>query len=269
MRRGILACALLLCLPMVGEGQQGIRYHPDQSTNVSVGKPSSPAIRYYPPTSTLRVGLASCWKMSEANGDRSDSVGTNTLVDTNTVASTDGISGNGARFAAVTNEKLTVADNASLQSGGAFAIAFWARRSTTMTTSAGLVSRWSATVSSNTFLVYAASTTTVSGVVAVGGVQSVTSGALTLPLNTWTLFIFSKPAGASSATLYIGDGATTTATASVGAVNAGSVPLEFGVNTSTYNNIDIDEACYWPSRELTAAERSTLYNGGTGKFYPF
>lgn len=57
-----------------------------------------------------QTGFVSYWKLDETSGNRSDSIGSNTLVDTNTVASASGKVGTAADFESTNSEVLTIAD---------------------------------------------------------------------------------------------------------------------------------------------------------------
>lgn len=68
--------------------------------------------------------LVSAWELDEASGNRSDSHGSNTLTDTNTVGSTTGIISNAANFVGASSEYLTRAST-DLGQTGDFAVEIW------------------------------------------------------------------------------------------------------------------------------------------------
>ena len=76
-------------------------------------------------STSLTTSLVSWWAMEETSGNRSDSYGSNTLVDNNTVGSATGIIGSGADFEATSSEYFSVADNASLSITGDIAMSAW------------------------------------------------------------------------------------------------------------------------------------------------
>lgn len=77
--------------------------------------------------SSLANSLVSFWKLDEASGSRSDSIGTNTLTDNNTVTSAGGnINTLAASFASASSEYLSIADSASVSVGDIqFFISCW------------------------------------------------------------------------------------------------------------------------------------------------
>src|SRR5262252_1520277 len=82
-----------------------------------------------------QTNLISYWKLDEVSGSRVDTKGTNTLTDNNTVTSTTGIINNAASFAAASSEYLSLASNATVQTGDIdFTITAWVK----MTTKAAL-----------------------------------------------------------------------------------------------------------------------------------
>ena len=74
-----------------------------------------------------RWGVISYWKLNEASGTRSDTIGTNHLTDNNSVGQAAGkVSATSAQFIATSNEYLSRVDNASLSTGDVdFWIACW------------------------------------------------------------------------------------------------------------------------------------------------
>lgn len=73
------------------------------------------------------TNLISYWSLEEASGTRADATATgNTLTDNNTVTQQTGKIGNAAQFTVANNEWLSIASNASLQTGNIdYAFAFW------------------------------------------------------------------------------------------------------------------------------------------------
>ena len=65
----------------------------------------------------LTDSLISYWKLDEASGNATDSHGTNTLTDTNTVTSVAGKINTARYFTNANTEFFTLADNASLSTG--------------------------------------------------------------------------------------------------------------------------------------------------------
>jgi len=84
-------------------------------------------------SSPLEEGASSLWEMEETSGSRTDSIGTNTLTDVNTVGSATGKMGSYASDHIRANrEILTAADDASLTfAGDNFTLNFWVNLSGT------------------------------------------------------------------------------------------------------------------------------------------
>src|SRR3989338_9836212 len=75
---------------------------------------------------SLGTSLNAFWKLDEASGTRSDSVGSNNLTDNNTVTQGTGKVGNAAQFTAANSESLSITDNTALSTGDIdFTIAAW------------------------------------------------------------------------------------------------------------------------------------------------
>jgi len=83
----------------------------------------SPNLPWWRASSPLSNSLVGYWKLDEASGNALDSLGSNTLTDTNTVTSATGLVYSTARsFASASSEYLNIADNAALSTGD---IDFW------------------------------------------------------------------------------------------------------------------------------------------------
>src|SRR3972149_6237025 len=75
---------------------------------------------------TLSTNLISYWYLDETSGNRADSVGSNTLVNNNSVTSGTGKINEAADFEVSNSEFFEVADNASLSTGDIdFTISAW------------------------------------------------------------------------------------------------------------------------------------------------
>lgn len=267
MRRLMVVAVLLLCLPMVGEGQS-IRYHPDLST-LTLGKPTSASIRFHPAIasgSTLLTGLVSYWPLDEESGTRYDAVGGNDLTDNNTVGFDTGVDGAAASFVAANSEYLSRA--AITELGSPLSLGFWlnpadtARRvlfangETNVTAGMLMESSVNGAGDINVFLNSALDSYAYTG-----------AGVLTV--GAWHHVIFTFDGGIPK--MYVNN--VEKALTVVG-VPASSLPygnnfyIGAGPETSRYANGLIDEVAIW-DRVLTSDERAELYNAGAGKFYPF
>jgi Concanavalin A-like lectin/glucanases superfamily len=220
----------------------------------------------------LLTNLVSYWKLDEASGTRADVHGTNHLTDVNTVTGNPGKIGTAAQFTAANSEYLSVASNASLQTGNIdFTVACWAYLDAYNPSGSTLINRWGSTVGEFALLVnpagYADWYVTPDGV----GYGRVVSAAGSIPLGSWH-FVVAWHDSVNDLMAVQVDNATpvTTAYASGGAATA--VPLEIGGGVvpaiAPYTSGRIDEVGYW-KRILTPAERTALWNGGAGLAYPF
>lgn len=84
-----------------------------------------PLVFDYDTVGDLTTGQISYWPYEETSGNRSDLVGSNTLVDNNTVTGGTGKKGNSAQFTRANNEWFSVADNDTLSPSGSFTFDTW------------------------------------------------------------------------------------------------------------------------------------------------
>jgi hypothetical protein len=212
--------------------------------------------------SSLLTGLVSYWTMNETSGARSDSTGLNALTDNNTVVGSAGKIGNAADFAAVNSEFLSRIDTDNSLDGGDtdFTFSLWVK------TTAVLLSA-----------IFTKSNT------ADYGLDMLAAGTL-----RWEMTSFDRTAEpvtvindgnwhhvacwhtASTGILSIAiDNGTVTNSTALASYFTDNNPFLIGFNNvGTYFTGSIDEMGRW-SRVLTAAERTSLYNSGTGITYPF
>jgi hypothetical protein len=224
--------------------------------------------------STLLTSLISYWKLEEASGTRADAVTAsgNDLTDNNTVTQNPGIIANAAQFTRVNTEYLSHADNASLSTGDIdYTVAAWVYLDS-KPGNMGVIAKDSGGANREYVLQYTnASVRFVFTVLDTAGstIGLVTANTFGAPATaTWYLVIawhdsvnnvvgISVNAGTADTAVTTGVPADKTATFYIGADQAVS-------------NWDgrIDEVGFW-KKVLTATERTTLYNGGVGRTYPF
>ena len=251
MRRWMIVAALLLCLPMVGEGQS-IRYHPDLST-LTLGKPTSASIRFHPAIasgSTLLTGLVSYWPLDEESGTRYDSVGSNDLTDNNTVGFDTGVNGAAASFVAANGESLS---RASFDPGAVWTASYWVRLDA--------VSGQDISFEIQN-IVY--------DFTGIGQIYFFGTGGA-------GAYSYAPPAAGEWHHVFLWtDGTKVYAQRDGGTVWEDTRVSASGANTlsigralpSYYITGRVDEVAIW-DRVLTSDERAELYNAGAGKFYPF
>jgi len=212
----------------------------------------------------LITGLAAYWKLEEASGTRVDSVTGIVLTDGNTVTSNPGIQGTAAQFTTVNSEYLTVLDTTTLRMGTSFTIAFWCYPDTA---SQGnwMVAKFTTSQG------YAVYLTTGQLRCTIGSAGGNTDAVSTLVPATaaWSFVVAWVDATAGLIWLQLNNG-TPQSTALVSAQTEGTAAFFIGARSSTQSffNGRLDEVGMW-KRMLTAADRTTLYNAGAGRTYPF
>lgn len=231
--------------------------------------------------STLPNGLISYWKLDEASGTATDSVGSNTLTDNNTCTSAAGQVGTARQFVAAQSESLSIADNASFSAISAgMTISMWVYPDT-LPNDVSMCTKWAYATDGEWVLDLNGATWQPRMVVATSsGDPGTTSGkgpGSLVALTTWThlvwLFDGAGALNADRLKLYV-NGAAQTLTFSgtiPATIRNGTAPLRIGAwsgSLTRYWNGRIDETGLW-SRALTAGEVATLYNAGAGITHPF
>jgi hypothetical protein len=200
--------------------------------------------------------------MNETSGGRSDSTGLNALTDNNTVVGSAGKIGNAADFVAASLEFLSRIDTDNSLDGGDtdFTFSLWLK--TTAVVQSAIFTKSNATD-------YA--------------LDMVAAGTLRWEMTSYAQF--AQPVTvindgnwhhvacwhtASTGILSIAiDNGTVTNSLALGSYTTDNNPFLIGFNNvGTYFTGSVDEMGRW-SRLLTVAERTSLYNGGTGITYPF
>lgn len=236
--------------------------------------------------SSLLNSLVAYWKLDEESGQRNDSVGTSHLGDTNTVASTTGLLGNCARFAAASSEDLSVADNAAFTFTSALSASFWINQ-TDLATDRAFLGKWTFQTDGEWVIQSGMAVASTSADITIFLATSAADNGTGCRMNF-------NDADMSSGSWYhvamVYDGTLSgdanrlkvwvNGVAKTLSANAGAVPSSlrdggatfylgrFGGTLTRYYNGDMDEVGLW-NRALTAAEVATLYNDGDGVTYPF
>lgn len=215
-----------------------------------------------PIASSLLTGLIAFWKLGEASGTRSDSVGSNHLADNNTVTQAAGKIGNAAQFTAVNQEWLNILISGSdlLLSNQNFTLSCWIYLDTSQVSVNWLDQRPG-------FSLYTLSSTPRLFIEGTGSAEAVWGSALST--STWYHIACWHEQG-TGVSISVNNG-TPVFTSYAGGI----------INTATYFNIGaysdgsagwidgrVDAVGIW-HRLLTADERTALYNGGAGIEYPF
>lgn len=217
-------------------------------------------------SSPLLTDLVAYWKLDEASGTRFDSVGSNDLTDNNTVGSATGRIGNAASFVAANIEYLSRASTADVQASGNFTFAAWIKPAS-IGNRMGVVNKgttgaeyilWIDTTGQIKFALSANFTN-----------RAETPSAIST--TEWWLVVASYDGTprlwvrSESGTLLTDDGNATGH--SIGAADYEVGHYEVAGTPYPFNGL-IDEVGFW-KRVLTPAERTTLWNGGSGITYPF
>lgn len=216
--------------------------------------------------SPLLTSLIAHWRLDESSGIRADSHAGLDLSDINTVGSAAGKLNTAASFVAANDECLSRADDPSLSVGNLdFTIAGWVWFDAI--TSAGLAGKWSA--GSLEYIVYCDGTNLRFYVSSNGTNAFFANNTQALSTSTWYFFVAWHDAAADTINLSVNNN-TAASTAHSAGVHDGSATFHLAQNEEglTFLNGRLDSVSIW-KRVLTAAERTQLYNSGSGLDYPF
>lgn len=219
----------------------------------------------YPFTIDLTTALISYWKLEEASGTRYDSHGSNHLTDNNTVLSAAGKIGTAADFEATNSEYLSIADNEDLSFGDEdFTFACWVKLEST-----GSDQRVFWKGDGTDWAVYGLETFGTGWKFRVAGVENYTWNAPSTTTGTWYFIVCWYDSVANTINTQVNNGTIDSTSHSGGiTTDAGSFALGTHPVYGGYFDGLIDEFGVW-GRVLTSAERTALYNSGSGLTYPF
>jgi hypothetical protein len=223
----------------------------------------------------LTLSAVSYYKLDESSGDASDSVGSYTLTNNNTVAYTTAKINNGADFGTGADKCLTNTNDQGF-SGGNWSIAGWIKMNVEI--GSGNQCFFGITDTGNKISFYAeyeynSGTRRISFYREKGGVgiQGYNYN-VTLGTANWYHIVITYDG--TNVVGYVNGSAVGSGAASGN--GSGSITVEgFTISGRPYTSADLnkgnfiaDEVGNW-SRALTAGEITTLYNSGTGNQYPF
>lgn len=218
---------------------------------------------------TLTNNIVSYWTLDEVSGNRADSVGSNTLVDTNTVASTTGLISNAADFVAANSESLVAPD---MLGGATFALSWWVNPDRVNATECMLHKSTEDATGDSTGAEYRVLMLDSGNVqYGVGNGTGWVGGSVAhgMSAGTWYHFVLQYTGTVvelyKNASLLASNTSTFTPKNSVGSLHWGKRVRNI---TDLYFDGQMDEMGAW-SRHLTTTEISRLYNGGLGLTYPF
>ena len=216
------------------------------------------------PISTLVTGLVSYWQLDEESGARADSIGVNTLTDTNTVGYAAGLDGNAGSFVATNLEHL-ISPAATIDWTDGVTFAAWINQ-TTMSPIAckdnynytGPAREWAVVKSSNQVTAYFFN--------ALGAEQHIANTAFASLLGTWVLCIAWWDPADGYVRLSANNGTPTVSTGTITNVMSSAQTIVLGRHGAVYFNGLMDGVGLW-NRALTTDEMTELYADGDGSFY--
>ena len=223
------------------------------------------------------TSLVSAWHFEEATGvQRNDSYGSNHLTDASAdVTQETGKVGTYCAGSLGTGGYLEKTDTASLSMGDIdFSIVSWVK----LASVAANIYVWGKGDTSTNLPEYALRYDTGTSRIRFSGSNGalatwdLAADTLGLPvINTWYFVVCWHDASANTVNIQVNNGTVDSAVYSDGSYDSTTSLIVCGAYGSLGNpsyNGYIDEMSIW-KRVLTAAERTSLYNGGTGRAYPF
>jgi len=214
----------------------------------------------------LDTSLISYYKLDESSGNATDSVGSNTLTNNNSVTYSTGKINNGANFVRASSQYLSKVDDTSLDLSANMSVSFWLNLSSLPGTNEtqGLVTK------DNTYGIYYQDSAGTKRF----GMFSVLSSSYTFhtfntTLSTSTFYHVTWTKSGTTSSLYINGILVSSGSATATMDNTtGSFFLGLGDGAGEYLNGQLDEVAIW-SRALSADEVSQIFNSGRGNSYPF
>lgn len=223
--------------------------------------------------SPLLTSLVAYWKLDEASGARADSAGSSNLSDVNTVTQAVGKVANAAQFTAANSECLNIASNAALSMGDIdFTIALWVYFDA-LGADRALVAKYNSFGTTRDYMVkFITGSNRFQFIVSPDGSADATVSANSFgapTTATWYFIVAWHNATANTINIQINDGTVDSAAHATG-VFASSAAFRLGARADgiQFHDGRLDEVGIW-KRVLTSAERTALYNGGSGVTYPF
>ncbi len=211
----------------------------------------------------LTDNLVSYWKLDEASGNAADSVGGNTLTNTNTVTYSAGKINNGANFASASSQQLKKTGGV-ISGATAMSISYWVKTSTTSGTTVG---QYSTAVAGVWWIQIGTGTGYTTFLDYNGSSVFVATDTVNVADGNWHFVVVTINSGLTTVNISTdGSSFRTYTITSIGSL--GNQDFALGFSNSNYLNGSLDEVGIW-SRELTSGEVTSLYNGGAGIQWPF
>lgn len=230
-----------------------------------------------PTTMALTDSLAAYYKLDESSGNAIDVLGTSDLTaSASAPGATTGKVGGCRTFAAASSQMFSRADNAALSTGDIdYTLAMWVYLASKPVATMDMLSRydvlnlalreylfvWNAI--SDRFEFYITNTGGSNNVVTANNFGAPSTG-------TWYFVVAWHDAAGNTVNISVNNGTANSAATTMSPSDT-AVATTLGGRTgiaTRYWDGRLDEVGFW-KRVLTAAERTTLYNGGAGLSYPF
>jgi hypothetical protein len=219
----------------------------------------------------LTTNLVSYYKLDEASGNRSDSHGSNTLTDNNTVGSATGVINNAADFEKDNVEYLSRAGTGLFNFGGAdFSINLWFNAETTIGGPA-LIGKDTAGANRQWVVLLDWNNANVSVFLFINDSTYFGRRIPNSSLSVSTPYMVTVTRSVSTFKIYL-NGSDQTLTdvgnSAIGTIQDTTTEFRIGVFANDTGPFDglIDEVGIW-TRALTGQEVTDLYNSGTGLSY--
>lgn len=223
----------------------------------------------------LTTDLISFWKLEESSGTRVDVVKAYDMSDNNTVTQAAGKIGNSAQFTRANSEWLERADNSDLSTGAnSFSVTAWVYLDTKTNTMAIASKTDGVTAGDSEYLLWydtAADRFKFSTYDDLGTETVATASTFGAPATaTWYLVIGTRTQGSLTIGISVNAGTQDTAVETLAPPDT-TAAIRLGANDATEINFwdgRIDAVGFW-KKALSADERTSLYNAGAGREYPF
>lgn len=221
----------------------------------------------------LLNGLVAYWKMDEASGTRSDSIGNYTLTDNNTVGSATGLIGNCASMVYTAGEYLSLSGaqvELLIPEGSSYTVTGWVRFPNGWGSGVYLMGPVHCDVNSGSY--FYRFKVAQYGPPPTGGwgwyvsVENTGGGPFqeAITATDWNFIAITYDASLQQATFQC-NGNSDHSWSSTPRVKGADIPCPITMPHTVYNYTDtqVDECAIW-TRALTRAERDRIYNAGSG-----
>lgn len=226
-----------------------------------------PMVRAAAGVSPLLENLVASWRLEEASGTRYDSHSNNLdLTDVNTVGSRVGKIGTAADFISANSEQLTHVDDPLLSVDGhqAFSGQLWLLNDE-VASAPGVIGKWNGPTNQREWLLWRSGSSLRFEVSADGINPVAVAWGSALSTGIWYHVYFEHDPDANTIGISVNNGTMVTVAHSTG-VHNGTSTFRVGAYNGAANYFDggEDQILLW-KQARTAAERTWLYNGGTGR----